>query len=268
VDNQACKKRTPKWVQPLIRINNKKMKKYLSIALLLLLGIQLFAQRKSKTATPQPALSAQETNKHKAVYKQALQFGDASTAINSLYYIINAESGSSTYIDSLAILYFNVGMYAQCERVCSGLDANSTSIQQMIAYSQKALGKTLEAIGSFQKLSATTKNKVHAYELASLQLAVQRYLEFDNTISTAKDWQEGKESKIYIQTTHEKRQYVPVEAAFLHLQALKEANNKNYENAITLYKQTLSLFPEFELAQANVAVINKQLGTEQQKNIE
>lgn len=230
------------------------MKKQLIILLLVVAGLPVMAQRRGKTKAPVQQSHAE--NLHKKTYRQALQYGDATTAINSLYYIIVGE-GDSAYKDSLAMLYFNIGMYAQCERVCNELDTNSEPVMQMLAYSQKALGITLPALESFQALAAKTQNKLHAYELANLQLLVERYVEFDNTITQAKDWQNGKEGKVFIQTTAQKGQQVPVGAALLHLSAIKEANKKNYAQSAKIYEEALALFPEFELAKANMETIKK-----------
>ncbi|MEI6577256.1 MAG: hypothetical protein WCO63_13850 [Bacteroidota bacterium] len=198
-----------------------------------------------------------------AAFRQALGYSDGATAAVHLNTLI--AMGEKNWTDTLAVLYYNMGYYAQCNQVCNILNQDAPRVLEMQAYCRKSLNMPLLAVDSFSKLVKLTKSKVHAYELASLQLQLQRYLEFDGTIAMAEKFDNGKDAFISLSSGSDNQsQKVPVNVALLHLQAYKAVTLKEYDKAISIYNTALTQFPDFTLAKNNIVEIKKIM--EQAKN--
>ncbi len=232
------------------------MKKIVVVAFLLVSTLA-FGQKK-KQATP----SQLET--YKKVYTMALRNGDASVALNSLYFIVAVEGNKSQYKDSLAFLYFDMGSFIQCERVASEIVRdNPDSIEnkqkltmlEIMALSQASLGKTKEAISSFERLLSKTNEMYHAYRLAELQFAYKRIGEAFESISKAEKLSNSMQAPVRIDMGNKQIQEVKLEAAIQNLKGyilLQEYPERKAE-AITAFSKALEIQPDFILAKNNLA---------------
>lgn len=235
--------------------------KKLVVIVFVLISTLSFGQKNKKAATPA------QIDTYKKVYTMALQFGDASVALNSLYFIIAEEGNKSPYKDSLAFLYFDMGSYAQCERVASEVvrdnpdsiaNKQKLSMLEITALSQASLGKTKEAISSFELLLSKTNEMYHAYRLAELQFTYKRIGEALISISAAEGLKNSMQAPVSIDMGNKQVQQVKLEAAIQNLKGyilLQEYPERKAE-AIAAFNKAIEIQPDFVLAKNNLAFAN------------
>lgn len=238
------------------------MRKIVLIAFLLASTFAFGQKKKNKQASNAPQIET-----YKKVYAMALQNGDAAVALNSLYFIIAEEGNKSSYKDSLAFLYFDMGSFAQCERVAAEIVRdNADSIEnkqkltmlEILALSQASLGKTKEAIGSFERLLSKTNEMYHAYRLAELQFNYKRIGEAFQSITLAEKLTNSMQAPVRIDMGNNQIQEVKLEAAIQNLKGyiiLQEYPERKAE-AITAFAKALEIQPEFLLAKNNLSFAN------------
>ena len=233
--------------------------KYTVLLVLSCLAVTAFSQPGKKTATLPP--TTVET--HKTVYNMALKTGETNVALISLYYIVAEEGSKSAYKDSMAILYFNMGSYTQCEIVAAEIVKDNADtvakggklpVLEVLALSQSALGKTKEAIASFEKLLPLTNEMFHAYRLAELQFLYKRYGESVESIKKAENLKNSLSSPITIDMGNNQAQQVQLEAAVMNLKGFiwMELYPNELDKAIGYFSKALEIQPNFVLAKNNL----------------
>ena len=199
----------------------------------------------------------------KNIYNRALRFGDATTAVNSLYRLIESDEANSTYLDSLALIYFQVGMFPQSELVCEEIiakDAGKDGILEMLAVSQTAQGKILPAIESYEKLVPVSKNVFHTYKLAELQYRIKRLAEAYANVQAAEQLPSNEQDKINFTIDQNQVQSVGLRAAIYNLKGVIEQAliTDNPDAAIASFEKALELEPEFIVAKNNLQSMTKE----------
>lgn len=234
------------------------MKKLLVIVFLLVSTV-VFGQRKKNKN-----ISTTELETYKKMYNMALKNKDMAVAINSLYLIVAVEGENSIYKDSLAFLYYDIGSFYQCEQVAGEIVRdNADSIEQgkkltmleIMALSQASLGKTKEAINSFERLLKQTNEMYHAYRLAELQYSYKRIGEALQNIIRAENLTTKMQVPIRIDMGNKQIQEVNLKAAVQNLKGfilLQEYPQRKAE-AIEAFKKALQIQPNFVLAKNNMA---------------
>ncbi len=199
-----------------------------------------------------------ELSKHKKIVQQALTYNDAQTAINSMHYIVALEGKKSTYKDSLAITYFNVGNYVSSHLLAKELleDKNeNVQLLEINAASLQNLGDTKDAIEAYDILFSKTKNMAHGYQLAMLQYGIKRLAEAQNTVQQALQCEDIENAYIQFAIDKTKNQNVPLKAAAYNLQGLIAFELKNYPTAKHAFDEALKIMPDFALATQNTNTV-------------
>jgi tetratricopeptide (TPR) repeat protein len=248
------------------------MKKLFILALILSIGFVSFGQKSKKEKEEVVAVEQEKPNRQLNVYNKALKYGDALTAINALYYVIDKEGENSTYRDSLAYLYFNIGKYNSCAMLCNEIledDPSKTNMLELLAVSQKSMGDLIPSIATYEKLLPMTKSVYHAYNLAELQYTIKRLAEAYLTIQEAEKIESTPNDKIAFTIAKNQTENVNIKAAIYNLKGLieYELNPENREIARASFEQALMIEPEFTLAKNNMSLFApppiKQDGDEQ-----
>lgn len=217
-----------------------------------------------QTGKPKAPQANPELEIHKKIYQTAAENGDFAVALNSLYYIVAVEGKRSPYKDSLALLHFNMGNFVQCEKIAGeivkefadSLEKGTYKITmlEVLALCQSQLGKTKEAIGSFEKLLSKTNEMYHAYRLAELQFLFKRVGEALTSIFKAETLENSMQGPIRIELGDGRAQEVLLEAAVQNLKGyiLLETMPNDKTKAIEAFKKALAIQPDFILAQNNL----------------
>lgn len=236
--------------------NILKMKKATIVLSLVLITMSVFAQKKKKTENTEPNI-----NSEVSIIKMAMKYGDVQTAISNIFAIIAKEGENSTYMDSLAYIYFNTGQFGQCNRVCSEIlknDETKANILEINAVSLKNLNEPIAAITAYEKLLPITNNIFHAYQLAQLQYSIKRLGEAFITIRNAEQLESTANDKISFPVGEKQYQNVDIKAAVYNLKGLivYELNEKDTETAKQSFEKALEIQPDFVLAKNNLAVFS------------
>lgn len=238
------------------------MKKIIWFLALYSMYTTVHAQKKSKHVQEQVSI-------HKSIFKNALKYNDANTAIYSLHEIIVLEGKQSTYKDSLVFVYFKSGRYQSSHLLAKELLQNKPKDEQILevnALSLQHLGLYKEAIANYEVLFEKTLRMEHGYQLTQLQYRMKRFDEAKKTIIKTllcKD----PEAAVFLQfpIDNNKNQNVPLKSAAYNLQGLISFELGDKQNALSAFKKALKILPEFAMATQNYNALivgnNKKQGT-------
>lgn len=191
--------------------------------------------------------------------RQALDFGDKTVAASAMYSIILLEGPKSVYKDSLAYLYFNDRNFISCFLVTNDILKNNPEnldLLEMNAISLESMGATEKAVEAYQNLFTKTNNNYHAYKLAGLQFAMNKFEEAFASIKKADKLPDDASVKITFQVNKNYNQQVDLKAAIAYLEGIIAMNlNKNNEAKIS-FGRAIKLFPEFVLAKTKLDALN------------
>ena len=203
----------------------------------------------------------------KDIYSEALKNYDLDVAKNALYHIIKLEGESSTYVDSLAYVYFNQKNYLSCLQVSNKIlkKGEKLNVLEMKAVSLENLNAPKEAISSYEKIFAQKKTPLTAYKLANLQHEIKRTAEAFSTLRAAEKMKFPEKGAITFPGPKKGQvQNVPFKAAYYNLLAMVSYDLHSYDMAIKYFDEALKVYPKFFVAKQNkeaVALMKKKLET-------
>jgi len=232
------------------------------------------------------------------IYNMAMSNMDFQVAVNALYNLIAENPETPAYKDSLASLYFVMQRYGSCIKVCndilsdgppqapnmlelsSSADSTKTSgetagkgfsgnikILGLLALSEKAIGRSIEALAAYEKLFVCTQDLQYAYEIAALQFNIQRFGECRATIEAiiATITAENQQTIQIVYQANENQpgvnpegrsslraQDVPLKAAAYNLKGVLQLELNEIEEAQASFNKALELFPDFQLTIGNL----------------
>lgn len=210
-----------------------------------------------------------ELKNNKQIVKQALTYRDAQTAINSLHHIIALEGVNSSYKDSLAITYYNVGNYVSSHLLAKELlvtKPNNLQLLEINAVSLKNLNLSKEAIEAYEVLFAKTKNMAHGYQLAMLQFGIKRLVEAQTTIAQTLQSTPLENAYLQFPVDKETNQKVPLKAAAYNLKGLIAFELKDNATASSAFSKALEVMPKFALASQNANAVTVTMQKERKEN--
>lgn len=223
--------------------------KRLLIVLLLVGGLQMQAQ------------SSDELLKHyQAYYKQMQSQGDVQGIINAMTHL-NVLAPSEERKDTLAYIYMSEGKYMQALNTI-GIEKIATDSDiavEVKALSLKAAKQPVRAIPHFEELFKRDPNALVAYELAELNLQIQKFAEAEKHINygLANSKDDMKKAFYETQTPYE----VKLKSAFMYLNALNVYNKDkkaNIDAAVDILDAALKASPNFNLIQLTKSELLRQ----------
>jgi tetratricopeptide (TPR) repeat protein len=221
------------------------------IVLTLLISQVIVAQKKITSES----LKIEDITIQKEVLKQAVKYNDGVTAINSLHKIIVLEGKTSTYKDSLAIIYFKINNFSSSYLVSQEVlekKPNDLTMLAINAESLKNLGDNKKAISVFETLFGLSKNQYHGYQLANLQLELKRLNEAKETIDQILLCEEIKDLVIQFPFDNENVQNVPIKAAIYNLKGIIFYELKENDLAKKAFQDAINIYPNFVVAKQNI----------------
>jgi len=190
-------------------------------------------------------------NHFEAYYKQMKVQGDIQGIINGMTHL-NVLSPSKERTDTLAYIYMSENKYIQAlNTIGIEKNANDSDIAvEVKAVSLKAVNKAELAIGHFEEMFKRNPNALIAYELAELNLQIQKIAEAEKHINYGLANSKDDMKKAFYET---QRPYeVPLKSAFMYLNALTTYNKDkkaNIDAAVDILDAALKTAPNFNLIQ-------------------
>lgn len=210
-------------------------------------------------------INAQENNalvKHfEAYYNQMQAQGDIQGMINGMTHL-NVLLPSEARKDTLAYIYMSEGKYSQAINTI-GFDRkvdDSDIAVEVKAVSLKALKQPKLAVEHFDEMFKRKPNGLVAYELAELNLQLQKLDEASKhiTYGLANSKEDAKKAFYEQQTPYE----VPLKSAFMYLNAItvytKDRTASNIDDAVDILDATLKTAPNFNLVQITKSELLRQ----------
>ncbi|QNL22865.1 hypothetical protein HZR84_13260 [Hyphobacterium sp. CCMP332] len=240
------------------------MKKLVLSLLIIGLVNVSFAQKKGKSeATPTKTLESgisKEFELQKSIMRRALKYNDAVAAKNALFNMIAMQPESKNLVDSLAILYYQMGSYTECILVAREIleeSPDKTGILEIKAISEQNLGLAKLALEDYEVLYPVTKNIYHLYQIATLQYDLKRFGEADLTIQALLADEKVDETKIQVFLGQGQSQQVPMKAGIYNMQGMLLLNINKEEEAKAKFEEALKLDEKFVLPKNNLAAMRK-----------
>ncbi|WGD35655.1 hypothetical protein [Olleya sp. YS] len=187
---------------------------------------------------------------YEAFYKQMKAQGDIQGVINALTHL-NVLKPSQARKDTLAYVYLNDGKYTQALNTI-GIDYKATDSDlalEVKAVALKSLGELERSLPFFEAIFNTSKNAQVAYELAEINLNLNKLTEAKKYIDLGMAQVKDTQGKSFYET--QQPYTVPLKAAFYYLDALVKFNENKETNkaaAIVLLDKALALEPQFNMA--------------------
>ena len=136
-----------------------------------------------------------------AVFTNAKAYGDYSTAIMALYYLLEHNPDKTNYRDSLAYMYFLSKDYETCIQVCATIlkkEPDAYAALLWTGYSHMTLGNTKEAVDFYEKLYVLDPNINFLFQISEFQYLLRRYGECIETIKKVLEHPKIEESTIFM----------------------------------------------------------------------
>lgn len=240
------------------------MKRGILTLTLILSALIVFAQKKTKEESPAQKPMANEKmdefELQNTIMRHALRYNDAVAAKSSLFKMIALRPQQEELVDSLAILYYQMGSYAECILVSREIlekNPDKTQILEIKAISEQNLGLAKMALEDYEVLYPVTKNIYHLYQIASLQYDLKRFGECDLTIQALMANEKLDETKIQIFLGQGQAQQVPMKAGILNMQGMILLNINKESEAEAKFKEALQLDEKFVLPKNNLEAMKK-----------
>lgn len=240
------------------------MKNLLFTLLIILISQTAFTQKKGKEEASQSKVEKSTDSKdfeiQKSIALRALKYNDASAAKNALFNMIALKPERTDLVDSLAILYYQMGSYTECILVSREIlesNPDKTGIKEIKAISEQNLGLAKMALEDYEELYPVTKNIYHLYQIATLQYDLKRFGEADLTIQALLANEKLDESKIQVFLGKGQSQQVPMKAGIYNMQGMILLNINKEAEAKAKFEEALKLDEEFVLPKNNLAAMKK-----------
>lgn len=184
-------------------------------------------------------------------YKQMQAQGDVQGMINGMTHL-NILVPSEARKDTLAYIYMSEGNYVQALNTIGierKLDDSDIAVE-IKAVSLKAVKQPKLALEHFEEMFKRKPNALLAYELAELNLQIQKFDEANKHITYGLENSKDDMKKAFYeqQTPYE----VPLKSAFMYLNALTVYNKDrtaNIDAAVDILDAALKTAPNFNLIQ-------------------
>jgi tetratricopeptide (TPR) repeat protein len=248
-------------------MNSNIINKLLLVMLLMGSASLGFAQKGKKTdagsPTPSNASGKPEGNNvertYKAMYAEAIQFGDFAVATNAVYGLLALKPDSVALYDTLAALYFQRGAWPQVVLVTTNLlernPANQPALE-LRAVANQSLGRARESLSDYESLFAKNGNPYHLYEIAALQFAMKRFGECEGSVQRLLSDKTIEEKTIVITLQDGRSQDVPLAAAAMNLHGVMNMEQGKKDIAKNSFEMALKVYPEFLLAKNNLDALS------------
>ena len=190
------------------------------------------------------------TKHYEAYYKQMKAQGDVQGLINAITHL-NVLKPSEARKDTLAYIYLKEGKFNQALNTI-GTEQNSSDSEMALevkAVALKSLGNMEGSIPFFKAIYDKNKNAQVAYELAELNLNLNKLTEAKKYIDLGLTNVKDNQGKSFYETQQPYK--VSLKSAFYYLDALVQFNQNKEANkpaALLLLDKALAIEPQFNMA--------------------
>lgn len=229
-------------------MRNFTQKAFLSgLAILLAFSFDLNAQ---DSTTNEAAIE-----RAKQKYNRSIKYNDFAIAKDAIYDLIVLEPNNSSYLDSLAYMYFEFSQYASAALVSRDAlkrNPNNQMLLQIGAKSLDQLGALEQALKMYQRLYNISDDGFVLYEIIQKQYDLKQYDDamINSELLLGKRIVDG--SNVYAKDEAGNEIEVPFKAVIKNLQGMIARAQGNEESAKKYFNSALSLAPNYALPKENL----------------
>lgn len=191
----------------------------------------------------------------KQKYSKSIKYNDFAIAKDAIYDLIILEPSNTSYLDSLAYMYFEFNQYASAALV--GRDAlkrnpNNQMMLQISAKSLDQLGALDQSLKMYQKLYTISDDGFVLYEVIQKQFALEKYddAKINTELLLGKRIVEG--SRVYAEDEAGNEIEVPFKAVIINLQGMIARRQGDEESAKKYFNSALTIAPNYALPKENL----------------
>lgn len=195
------------------------------------------------------------------VYGTALKYYDLQTATTALYNAMAIKPERKDLRDSLANIYFLGERYGQAYTIGEEIlkeDPKRDDILAIVAVSKQSLGFAKEALEDYEKLYKDSKQIFYLYQIASLQHQLKRVGECLASLDQIIADDASTKQMVSLRNGNGTSQNVPMKAAAINLKGIITLELNQSANARALFNEAIKMFPDFEAAKSNIAIMDQQ----------
>jgi tetratricopeptide (TPR) repeat protein len=210
---------------------------------------------KVTTEAAKPQSGAESIQTYRKIYDTALNYNDFAVATEAMYHLIALQPGVDALKDTLAALYFQRGAWPQVVLLTTELltgNPSNIGALELRAVANQSLGRAKESLEDYESLYKQNKNPYHLYEIASLQLAMKRFGECEQSVRQLLSDMSIKDKEIAITVQDGRSQQVPLAAAAMNMNGVLDLEQGKKDSAKGHFENAIKVFPEFLLAKNNL----------------
>ncbi|MGD1959638.1 MAG: tetratricopeptide repeat protein [Fulvivirga sp.] len=219
----------------------------------------IFAQEQD--VQPQQMTASQIFSSHYArTYQAAIRYNDYNVAKHALYNMLVENPQNDSILYSLALIYVQGQQYASAVLSANDiltLKPGHTGALEIAAISYENLGIKDKALSNYESLYLNTEDYNTLYKMAFLQYDMSKYTEAKTNVDILLGKKETEELKsVYTLASNEQKEF-PIKVSLITLKGMISAASGDKALAKKFYDEALALAPDFELAQKQIAELEK-----------
>ena len=211
-----------------------------------------------------PMLSVGQTNvketpeyqKQVNIYNLAKRYNDVTVIRNSIYELIAIDPDEKSWLDTLALFYFEYEQYGAAALVTNDaitIDPDNLLALEINAISMESIGLRENALNRYQSLYIKEPSLNLLYKIAFLQYELERLTECETVISQVMEDPQSQIEKVNFQGEGEEVIEVTMNTAVKNLLGLVRMKQGKTEEAIKIFEEILYEHPTFALVKQNLA---------------
>lgn len=211
-----------------------------------------------------PMLSVGQTNvkespeyqKQMNIYNLAKRYNDVTVIRNSIYELIAIDPDEKSWLDTLALFYFEYEQYGAAALVTNDaliIDPENLLALEVNAISMESIGLRENALNRYQSLYIKEPSLNLLYKIAFLQYELERLTECETIISQVMEDPQSQVEKVNFQGEGEEVIEVTMNTAVKNLLGLVRMKQGKTEEAVKIFEEILYEHPTFALVKQNLA---------------
>ena len=192
------------------------------------------------------------------VYNLSKRYNDVTAIRNSIYQLIAINPDEKSWLDTLALFYFEYEQYGAAALVTNDaivLDPDNLLALEINAIAMESIGLRENAVNRYQSLYIKEPSLSILYKIAFLNYELKRFTECETVINQVMEDPVSQTEKVNFQGEGDEVIEVTMQTAIKNLLGLVRKEQGRTEEAIKIFEEILVEHPTFQLVKDNLASI-------------
>jgi len=192
------------------------------------------------------------------VYNLAKRFNDVIVIRNSIYQIIALDPDEKSWLDTLALFYFEYEQFTAAALVTNDaimLDPDNLLALEVNAIAMENIGLKENAVNRYQSLYIKDPSLSILYKIAFLHFDLKRFTECETVINQVMEDDKAQIEMVNFQAENDELIEVTMQTAIKNLLGLVRQEQGKKEEAIKIFEEILYEHPNFLMVKENLAAL-------------